>query len=299
MDAFPAFFPLKGRKIVIAGEGEAADAKARLFDGSPASLVRIGGAEALNPKAYAGAALAFVASGDEAFLAGAASAARAAGTPVNVVDHPALCDFITPAVVDRGEVVAAVATTGAAPMLAALLRNDLEAAIPEGAGRVAALLRQLRDEIRTALPDLDRRRAFLREALTGPAAETAMRGDMAGAARLLRQALAGDVLVVYAGRVCVIDGGGPADLLSLRASRALSLAEVLIADEDCAPSVLGLVRRDARRRAPGATDIQAITEMARDGVQVVRLIAGPADPALLAALTAAGVPVEVLRAALP
>ena len=36
MDAFPAFFPLAGRKIVIAGEGDAADAKARLFDGSPA-----------------------------------------------------------------------------------------------------------------------------------------------------------------------------------------------------------------------------------------------------------------------
>jgi precorrin-2 dehydrogenase/sirohydrochlorin ferrochelatase len=139
MDAFPAFFPLAGRRIVIAGEGDAADAKARLFDGSPATVARLNPAEALTPGAYAGAALAFVAGGDETFVTGAAAAARAAGIPVNVVDHPALCDFITPAVVDRGEVVAAVGTTGAAPMLAALLRNDLEAAIPEGAGRVAAL----------------------------------------------------------------------------------------------------------------------------------------------------------------
>ena len=297
MDAFPAFFPLAGRRIVIAGEGDAADAKARLFDGSPAVVVRLGAADALQSQAYAGAALAFVAGGDEAFLTGAAAAARAAGTPVNVVDHPALCDFITPAVVDRGEVVAAVGTTGAAPMLAALLRNDLEAAIPESAGRVAALFRQLRDEIRDVLPDLDRRRAFLREALSGPAAEAATRGDMAAATRLLRQALAGDVLAVHAGRICVIDGAGPADLLSLRASRALSLAEVLIADADCAPSVLGLVRRDARRLSPDGVDVQAIVAMAREGIQIVHLITGPFDPVTLGALAAAGVAVETLRSA--
>ena len=39
MDAFPAFFPLAGRKVVVVGAGEAADNKARLFDGSPATLV--------------------------------------------------------------------------------------------------------------------------------------------------------------------------------------------------------------------------------------------------------------------
>ena len=297
MDAFPAFFPLAGRRIVIAGAGEAAEAKARLFDGSPAVVVRLGPAEALTREAYAGAALAFIADPDEAFLSGAAAAARAAGVPVNVVDHPALCDFITPAVVDRGEVVAAVATTGAAPMLAALLRNDLEAAIPAGAGRVAALFRQLRDEVRESLPDLAQRRAFLREALQGPAAEAATLGDMPTAARLLRQALADNARVVHPGRVCVIDGAGPADLLSLRASRALSLAEVLIADADCAPGVLGLARRDARRLPPEQVPIADLIAMARAGTQIVRLVAGSPAPAMLAALAEAGIDVERLRLA--
>ena len=67
MDAFPAFFPLAGKTVVIVGAGEAADAKARLFDGSPAAVVRIEGEAALNPKSYEGAALAFVASDDDAF----------------------------------------------------------------------------------------------------------------------------------------------------------------------------------------------------------------------------------------
>ena len=38
MDAFPAFFPLAGRTIVIAGTGEAAEVKVRLFEGSPAEV---------------------------------------------------------------------------------------------------------------------------------------------------------------------------------------------------------------------------------------------------------------------
>ena len=297
MDAFPAFFPLAGRRVVIAGAGEAAEAKARLFDGSPAVVVRLGAAEALTSEAYAGAALAFLADSDESFLIGAVAAARAAGTPVNVVDHPALCDFITPAVVDRGEVVAAVGTTGAAPMLAALLRNELEAAIPPGAGRVAALFRRLRDEIREALPDLDRRRAFMRQALTGPAAAAAIAGDMDAATQRLRQALAENAQSAPAGRVCVIDGAGPADLLSLRASRALSLAEVLIADAGCAPEVLGLARRDARRQEPETTSAADIVALARAGTQVVRLVAATPDPAMLAALAEAGIVVERLRSA--
>jgi len=297
MDAFPAFFPLAGRLIVVAGEGDAADAKARLFEGSSAIVTRPAAADARLPGTYAGAALAFVADPDEGFVRAAAAAARAAGIPVNVVDHPALCDFITPAVVDRGAVVAAVATTGAAPMLAAMLRNDLEAAIPEGAGRVAALFRQLRDEVRQALPDLDARRAFLRQALTGPAAEAATRGDMEAAAQLLRQALADRTETAVVGRVCVIDAAGPADLLSLRASRALSQAEALIADPDCAPGVLGLARRDARRIAADQVSTADIVAMARAGVQVVRLVTAPLGPATLAALAAAGVAVERLRSA--
>src|SRR5579864_5342836 len=177
VDAFPAFFPLAGRTVVIAGAGEAAEAKARLFEGSPATVVQLDGDAARDPKSYAGAALAFVASADDAFAAAAADAARAAHVPVNVVDRPQLCDFTTPAVIDRGEVVAAIGTGGASPMLATLLRHDIEARVPEGAGRVAALFAGLQDEVRLALPEPHRRRAFLRAALTGPAAQAAMRGD--------------------------------------------------------------------------------------------------------------------------
>ena len=58
MDHFPAFLPLAGRRVVIVGSGEAADAKARLFDGSPAVLVRL---EVPDPAVLAAADLVFIA----------------------------------------------------------------------------------------------------------------------------------------------------------------------------------------------------------------------------------------------
>ena len=110
MDAFPAFFPLTGKRIAIVGAGEQAEAKLRLFEGSPAEVVRIpAGPEALETGAYAGVLIAFIAAPDDAFGEGCAAAARAAGALVNVIDRPHLSDFTMPAIVDRGTVVAVMA----------------------------------------------------------------------------------------------------------------------------------------------------------------------------------------------
>jgi precorrin-2 dehydrogenase/sirohydrochlorin ferrochelatase len=290
MDAFPAFFPLAGRTVVVAGTGEAAEAKLRLFAGSPATLRRLEGEDAMTPGAYAGAILAFVASDDEAFARAAVAAARAAHVPVSAVDRPRLCDFTTPALIDRGEVVAAIGTGGASPMLATLLRNDIEVRVPEGAGRVAALFRQMQDEVRRTLPEANRRRAFLRAALVGPAAHAAQRGDMPAALTLMRQALAADE--PQAGAVQYIDARGPVDLLTLRAARALAAADVLACDADADPEVLALARRDAERLAPQTPG--QLADLAAQGLRIARLITGTAWRAEQAALAAAGVETEIL-----
>jgi precorrin-2 dehydrogenase/sirohydrochlorin ferrochelatase len=292
LDSFPAYFPLAGRRVVIAGSGEAADNKARLFDGSPATVVRVDGHAAFLPGTYAGAVLAFVAGEDEVFLQAAASAARAARVLVNVVDKPAMSDFNTPAVIDRGEVVAAVGTGGGSPTLATKLRNDIEAQVPEGAGRVAALLRRFQDEVRAALPVLHERRAFLRDAVTGEAAQAAMAGDMDKAAELFRQALAKGV--GREGKVRFIAGKGPSDLLTLRALRALGAADVLVADEGADPEIVTLARRDAQRLDPAQVGAETLVALAQQGKQIVRLIVAPVDPAIVQALATAAVAVEVI-----
>lgn len=295
MDAFPAFFPLAGRTVVIAGAGEAADAKARLFEGSPARLVRLEGEAAFLSGSYRDASLVFVASADPKFADAAVRAARAAGAPVNVVDRPDACDFTTPAIIDRGEVVCAIGTGGAAPMVATLLRQDLEARLPPGLGRIARLLRELQAQIRARFPVLHERRAFIRSQLAGVAARTALDGDMEAAReRLLAE------LVTFApsqGRVWYVRAAGPVELLTLRAVQVLASADVVCIDAGCDGGVLDLARRDAVRLTGQEVSCERIIELARQGLIVVRLVPAHADPDELAALAQAGIAHEQAPAA--
>jgi len=99
---------------------------------------------------------------------------------LNVVDRPTL-RLHHPAVIDRGQVVAAVGTGGAAPVLATMLRNDIEAQVPKGR-RVAALLRRFQGDLRKSMPELHERRAFLREAMSGPAPRRRLTATWSGPA---------------------------------------------------------------------------------------------------------------------
>lgn len=290
MDAFPAFFPLAGRRVVVAGSGEPAEAKLRLLAGSPAELVHLEADAALSPEAYAGAALVFVASADPAFAQAAAAAARAAGAPVNVVDRPELCDFTTPAIIDRGEVVAAIGTAGASPMLATLLRQDIEQRLPAGAGRVAALFRQMQDEVRAALPELAQRRAVLRNALSGEVAKAAMSGDLETARTLLRQALAAGA--TSRGRVDVIEAFADPDLITVRAVRALAAADILVAPQDAPGAVVEMARRDAERMELSGEWLAA----AAAGAGVALVLTAPLVAALAAEIEAKGLPLTVFKA---
>jgi precorrin-2 dehydrogenase/sirohydrochlorin ferrochelatase len=295
METFPAFFPLRGKRVVIAGEGEPAEVKARLFAGSPAIVARLDEAAALDPAAYAGADLIFVASWDSAFREAAAKAARTAGAPLNVVDAPELSDFHTPAIIDRGQVVAAIGTAGASPLLASLLRSELEVLVPEGAGRIAALLGERREAVRAAFPDLPLRRAFLRKVLAGPAAFAAARGDIALAVALLDRAI-GDGGSALGGVSLIAPVAAP-DLISLRAARVLAVADVVVAGPDAEALLANHGRRDAERMTPETADLEGLTELVGQG-RIIAIVGEPVDGELVAALRSRDIIVEVLTAAI-
>lgn len=263
MRAFPAYFPLEGARVVIAGSGESAEARARLFEGSPAEVVRLEGAWALDPDCYQGAHLIFVASHDDDFARAAEVAARTAGAPINVFDRPALSDFNTPAIVDRGAVVVAVGTSGAAPLLAQMLRAEIETRLPPSVGETAELLGDRREAIKAAFPDLADRRAFLRRVL----AESAL------TAARLDAALAGDAGAV--GRIVLIDLPEADDLLSLRAVQALAAAEVVVAPDEARGLVDRHARRDAERLTPESAGHARVAELVRAGRIVAVLGAAP------------------------
>jgi precorrin-2 dehydrogenase/sirohydrochlorin ferrochelatase len=192
MNSFPAFVPLAGRRVVIVGEGRETNEKAALFVSAPCVLERIAVDDAaLDPEVFRDAALVFIGDCDEAFAVKARDAAKAGGALlVNCVDRPALCDFYTPAIVDRGAVVGAVGTTGLAPGLARKLKGEIDRAWPAHLVRLAELVEAMKGEARAALPDFEARRAFLESLLDGPIAEAALAGERDRAITMARDALA-------------------------------------------------------------------------------------------------------------
>jgi uroporphyrin-III C-methyltransferase/precorrin-2 dehydrogenase/sirohydrochlorin ferrochelatase len=325
MRQFPAFFNLEGARIVVFGDGDEAARKLRLLVTSPAELVLVGGFSDASllaefagrvivagrdemETALEGARLAIIAETDEDLRAGALASVRARNIPVNVVDQPDSCDFTVPSILDRGEIVAAIASGGAAPVLAKAVRAKLEALLPARIGELAALARRLRPFVSDAIPDKSARRLFWERALTGPAAEAAYAGDLAKAEALLKaEAQAG----ARADGVVHIVGAGPGDpeLLTLKALRVLQEADVVYFDRLVGPGILDLIRRDAARVPVGKskgdhsvpqTEIHhRLIASAREGLRVVRLKGG--DPFIfgrggeeLEAVRAAGIAVHVV-----
>jgi uroporphyrin-III C-methyltransferase/precorrin-2 dehydrogenase/sirohydrochlorin ferrochelatase len=153
MDSLPIFLTLSDRRVVIIGDGEAAEAKAR--------LARAAGALIVGEDQAAGAALAYVALDDDSEAAQAAARLRAHGLLVNVVDKPAMSDFLMGAIIDRSPVLVAVSTGGASASLARALRARFEALLPDRLGRLAQAIYAARTLAAAAHPTPgDRRRLW-------------------------------------------------------------------------------------------------------------------------------------------
>jgi siroheme synthase len=120
-----------------------------------------------------------------------------------------------------------------------------------------------------------------------------MEGDSLRASALLDVAIAGGWSAV--GRVSFIEGAATPDLISLRAARVLAIADVVVAGEAAGSLLASHGRRDAERLTPGAVDARALADLARAGRLVA--VVDAADPALIEALKALGVAVEVLSSA--
>jgi precorrin-2 dehydrogenase/sirohydrochlorin ferrochelatase len=88
------------------------------------------------------------ASMDEATGVEVFAAARERSVLCNVLDRPALCDFIAPAIVRRGPLQVAISTSGRSPFMASQLRRELEVTVDEAQGRLVELVGRLRDRLR-------------------------------------------------------------------------------------------------------------------------------------------------------
>lgn len=211
--------------------------------------------------------------------------ARERGVPVNVVDRPELSTFSFPAIVDRGDLVVAVGTSGKSPVLARRVREQIEVLLPAAIADLCAFLGRQRERLRAKPGRGALDRSLWEKAIDGQVAHHVMEGRVEEAERLLDQIVVGATPKL--GMVTLVGAGpGDPDLLTLKAHHALQQADVIFYDALVTPEILGRARRDARKvfvgrrkGAPGPdqADInKLLIEAASAGARVVRLKGG--DP---------------------
>lgn len=179
---YPAFLRLDGKRVLLVGGGAAAARKARALArcGARVTLVapRVAAAarraaervveRGFRARDLAGVALAVCATDDEALNARVSRLCRRRGIWANVVDRPALCDFIVPAVVRRGPLSIAVSTGGASPFMARRLRRRLQSVLTPADAKLTAELGSMRPRLLEISLPL-RRRLLARFAAGAPA----------------------------------------------------------------------------------------------------------------------------------
>ena len=317
MDYLPIFLDIKNRTCLVVGGGEIAARKTALLLRAGARVTIISpqlGAElegqvqdALrdepnqgkiiwHPENFhsdhlEGAVLVIAATDDPETNHKVSEAAKQRHIPVNVVDNPALCSFIMPAIVDRTPILIAVSSGGTSPVLARLLRARLETMIPAAYGRLAAYAGGFRERVKQHFSQPEKRRRFWETALQGPFAEMVFAGKDEEAKKYLERSLENELSRRGAGKLqgeVYLVGAGPGDpeLLTLRAMRLMQQADVVVYDRLVSPEILDMVRRDAPRiyagkerskhTMPQESINELLVRLAKEGKRVLRLKGG--DP---------------------
>jgi uroporphyrin-III C-methyltransferase / precorrin-2 dehydrogenase / sirohydrochlorin ferrochelatase len=324
MSLLPVFVKLEGRPVLVVGAGTVAldkigsllKAGARVRVVAPQArqevqaLAQDGSLEwterRFEPADLDGFALVIAATDVPEVNAAVYREAGKRGVLCNSVDDIPNCDFFFGSVVRRGDLQIAISTAGESPAYAQRLRREIDARLAADAGEWLAGIGKLRREILATLPAGDDRKTLLhRLAQDGPAfghpGLTANHAVGMGHADFSGPEIGGQVFLVGA-------GPGDPDLLTVKATRLIHAADVILHD-DLVPQAILDIARDAEIVNVGKRcgtkritqdEINALmVEHARAGSVVVRLKCG--DPLIFGraaeemdALRAANVRFEVV-----
>ena len=330
MQHLPVFADLRDRDCLVVGGGAVAERRTLLLidagakvhlvaptlsdtladlaaDGRITHHARVYGDERLDDYW-----LVIAATDDRALNTRIAAGANAARRLCNVVDDPALCSFVMPAIVDRAPVTIAIGSSGLSPVLTRWVKGLLETLLPERLGTLAALAGRWRERVRVAIPDADERRRFWERVVNGDVAAHAFAGREREAEDALRSGVetwarddrprTGEAYLVGA-------GPGGADLITIRGRQLLATADVVLYDRLVSAGILSYARRDAELicvgktpRRPSITQKQLnrlLVQLVQAGKRVCRLKGG--DPMIfgrggeeLEALAAVGLKFQVV-----
>ena len=329
MDYLPIFLKVEGRPCLVVGGGKVAARKVALLHRAGATITTVSPvlcselrtlleqgvithmAHEFQDEDLDEAVLVIAATDDEVVNRRVLELARSRRILVNVVDSPDLCSFIMPSIIDRSPVQIAVSTGGASPVLARLLRSQLESFIPAAYGRLAKLVDEYRQRVKQRFSNSKQRRYFWENILQGRVAELLFTGHEEKARAALEEAI-DDTDAHYngPGEVYLVGAGpGDPDLITFRALRLMQQADVVVYDRLVSEPILDLVRLDAEMIYAGkARDQhtlsqesinQLLVRLAKEGKRVLRLKGG--DPFIfgrggeeIETLAGEGIPFQVV-----
>jgi precorrin-2 dehydrogenase/sirohydrochlorin ferrochelatase len=217
MKYYPIFLDLSGCSCLVIGGGEVAERKvAALLQArghvtviSPTLTPQLqlwgeAGTIVVHQRLYRsgdlhGFSLIFAATDDEDLHRRVADEAMSTRAFLNVVDQPALCSFIVPAVVSRGDLTIAVSTGGASPALAGKIRRTLEQQYGPEYGLTLRLLAQVREWVKTKKMAAEERQQVLTALVESPLVEYVRERQIKEIDALLQNTL---------GESCTLEGLG-------------------------------------------------------------------------------------------
>jgi uroporphyrin-III C-methyltransferase/precorrin-2 dehydrogenase/sirohydrochlorin ferrochelatase len=321
MHYFPVFLSMQHQRVLVSGAGETAVAKLRLLLKTSASLEVYGANptdqvinwaeqglvtlyqreiaqqdfEARAPSTSGRGSdtvairLLYIANDDDVTDRRIGEMARHNSVLFCVVDRLDLSEFITPAIVDRDPVVVAIGTEGTAPVLARKIKSLNESELAPNLGTLARISEANRDAA-LALPTSKDRRQFWKTFFDKVGPVALAKEGVKGAQSALLNLLKNHKESRHEEAHVSIVGAGPGDpeLLTLKARRIISEADVIVYDRLVAPAILELARREATfvdvGKTPGKVGWtqsainQELIKQAQNGAHVVRLKSG--DPSV-------------------
>ncbi|MBO0719456.1 MAG: bifunctional precorrin-2 dehydrogenase/sirohydrochlorin ferrochelatase [Blastocatellia bacterium] len=207
MRYYPIYLDLKDRAVLVVGGGEIAegrtrqlvDAGARVRIVSPSLTPHLSGlvsrgliehrARGFVKDDLKDVYLVVGATDEQTVNEEVARWASELGLLYNVVDRPSLCNFITPALVTRGELQISISTGGGSPSLAQRVKREVAALIGEEYGELLRIAAEMRAEAKRRIPDFEKRRQVLHEFVESEAIDLIRQGRCEAARELARSLL--------------------------------------------------------------------------------------------------------------
>lgn len=204
---YPLMLDIRQGTCVVVGGGKVAGRKVELLlkcgatvrvialriDPSLKTLADSGAVEHVSgpyeKRQIAGAVLVFASTDDSDVNRAVSLDARKAGIPVNVADAPELCSFLVPSVVERGDLLIAVSTSGRSPALAKRIRMELERSFGPEYARMLKLLGEIRPILMKMEPDVNERKKVLNKIVDSDLLGRIRNGEQAEPENVIKEML--------------------------------------------------------------------------------------------------------------